>query len=491
MKHSFLVLLCLLASLPAPAETQPAANLSIYTGECRVWRQGKLDDAEVGQPLFAGDSVLTGKESKAELAFLDGTSVRISENARLLVQQADTLRSLKLLWGKLWAKVAKLSSAHSRFQVETPTAVAGVRGTEFRVEVDPDSATRVAVEEGEVEVVQPRLARMVRLAAMRQAFFRRGREPSEPSQFDPSREARWERWSGRAFVKLLKALNGIMDAMERRLKQQEAVMKAAAKLLERAGGARIADPKEVASLRKRVADDQRQWRLLSLRAERRLRQLLILARRVEVEGDPAALGQQAEAAKSRLEALTERRQEMESRISESLEQLERNTGRTDSTGPGGSGPERMTRLAAAARAAQGRLDALEPRLAAAAERLAGFVRDLFEIKQLYPEHPLLARERFFRLRNDYFAFNAQCQGFEYQEFERDAAAQLGAANESSQIARRTPASDPKYGEITRMREEIEGTAQRYKNAVAGVRKVRMAARGLERQLLEIGGLIKQ
>ncbi len=489
MKSILTVLLLITAALTSLAQP-PAANLTIYTGECRVWHQGKEEEAEIGQPLFSGDSVMTGKDSKAEVSFVDGTSVRISERARLVVEQADTLRSLKLILGKLWAKVAKLSSAQGRFQVETPTAVAGVRGTIFRVEVDHNSDTRVAVEEGEVEVTDPRLSpRMVRLAAMRQAYFRRGREPSQPAAFDLTKEPRWERWSGKAFAKLLKSVDAILDAMERRLERQESLLKSAARLRERSGRTGRPDPGETASLRRRVADDQRQWRLLLLRAERRLRQLLILARRVEVEGEPAALGEQADAARSRLDALVQRRQELEAKISEELIKSDRE-GRIEGTGDQASLLDRISSLAAAARAAQGRLDALEPKLSIIIAKLADFARELSEIRQLYPEHPLAAREKFFRLRNDYFAFKLRNHGFDYQEFDRDAAAQQSAAIESSRIARRASTSDQHYGEILRAQEEIERIGQKYRTAAAKVRQVKVAARAFERQLLETAGLIR-
>jgi hypothetical protein len=476
------------AALPALPQ-QPAANLSIYTGECRVWHQGKTDEAEVGQPLFTGDSVMTGKDSKAEVSFMDGTSVRISERTRLVVAQADTLRSLKLLWGKLWAKVAKLSSAQCRFQVETPTAVAGVRGTVFRVEVDPDAATRVAVEEGEVEVSEPRLSpRMVRLAARRQSFFRRGRDPSQPEDFDLAKEPRWERWSGKAFAKLSKSVGGILDAMERRLKQLESLHKSAVRLRERRDAGKL-DAGETSSLRRRFADDQRQWRTLLLRSERRLQQLLILARRVEVDGETSALGEQADAARARLDALVQRRQELEVRISEELESLEQE-GRIDGTGDGASLLDRMSRLAAAARSAQGRLDALEPRLEAVIGRLADFARELAEVRQLYPEHPLIARERFFKLRNDYFAFKLQNHGFEYKEFDRDAAAQRKASFESTLMSRKIQKGDPGYGDCTTKRDEIDAVSQKYTGVMPKVRQIKLASRAIDRQLLEFAGLIR-
>lgn len=55
--------------------------------------------------------------------------------------------------GKIWSLVEKLKNEKSRYEVETPTAIAGVRGTTFMVNVDPEGrSSRIAVVEGEVGV---------------------------------------------------------------------------------------------------------------------------------------------------------------------------------------------------------------------------------------------------------------------------------------------------------------------------------------------------
>ncbi len=59
---------------------------------------------------------------------------------------------VKSFGGFLRAKVSKLGKGSS-FQVETPTAVAGVRGTEFSMDFDPVAGvSKVSVEEGKVAV---------------------------------------------------------------------------------------------------------------------------------------------------------------------------------------------------------------------------------------------------------------------------------------------------------------------------------------------------
>ena len=54
--------------------------------------------------------------------------------------------------GKLWAKVTSAIHGEQKFQVETENAVAGVRGTTFRVDANQDKSVRVRVYDGQVAV---------------------------------------------------------------------------------------------------------------------------------------------------------------------------------------------------------------------------------------------------------------------------------------------------------------------------------------------------
>ncbi|MEZ4271329.1 MAG: FecR domain-containing protein [Myxococcota bacterium] len=48
----------------------------------------------------------------------------------------------RLFVGRLWAKVTSLFSSDSRFEIQTDNAVAGVRGTAFRLVAIPPEALR-------------------------------------------------------------------------------------------------------------------------------------------------------------------------------------------------------------------------------------------------------------------------------------------------------------------------------------------------------------
>jgi hypothetical protein len=86
--------------------------------------------------------------------------------ARLAITEGDFQGQVRngfganLLWGKVWSHVTKaLSGSSSKFEVTTPRAVAGVRGTIFRVDAvqivtatRTSRKTRVRVDEGRVGV---------------------------------------------------------------------------------------------------------------------------------------------------------------------------------------------------------------------------------------------------------------------------------------------------------------------------------------------------
>ncbi len=110
--------------------------------------------------LEAGGTLKTGADSRAELTFPDGSVVRIGPASELKiggdVSFDGKTKSVKveaeLVGGEAWAKVATLVGKDAQFKVKTQNAVAGVRGTVFRVNVDKDEATVVKVYNGSVAV---------------------------------------------------------------------------------------------------------------------------------------------------------------------------------------------------------------------------------------------------------------------------------------------------------------------------------------------------
>ena len=109
--------------------------------------------------INAGQWLQTAKGARAIISFGKEAVITINEDTTLEIKEVavnpdGTIKvSTKLTRGKIWSLVEKLKSEKSRYEVETPTAVAGVRGTTFMVTVNPDGqSSRIGVVEGEVGV---------------------------------------------------------------------------------------------------------------------------------------------------------------------------------------------------------------------------------------------------------------------------------------------------------------------------------------------------
>jgi hypothetical protein len=107
----------------------------------------------------AGNFIRTGEGARAELKFADGSILRLGPASVLRVDVAGVDAKKKeikvgatLVGGKAWANVSKLVGSESSFEVKSANAVAGVRGTVFRINVESDAATLVKVYDGAVAV---------------------------------------------------------------------------------------------------------------------------------------------------------------------------------------------------------------------------------------------------------------------------------------------------------------------------------------------------
>jgi len=140
------------------------AVVVIIQGTARIYAK----EATTGLLLKKGDRVTKDQEiavaerSRIELKFPDGTEMRLSEKSRLKMnelafnKQTDRKNvKVGLSAGKLWAKVKKLITPDSSVEVITQNAVAGVRGTVYRINVEDDKSAMVKVYDGSVYVSNP------------------------------------------------------------------------------------------------------------------------------------------------------------------------------------------------------------------------------------------------------------------------------------------------------------------------------------------------
>jgi hypothetical protein len=109
--------------------------------------------------VLAGTVLKTGPQASATLNWIDGTRLKIGPNSIMTVLKCQINRSngaetsvFRLDAGDILVRVRRLLSGESKFEIQTPTATAGVRGTIFGVHVASDGRTEVEVFEGRVDL---------------------------------------------------------------------------------------------------------------------------------------------------------------------------------------------------------------------------------------------------------------------------------------------------------------------------------------------------
>lgn len=160
----FSVYLILASGVFASDAAGTNAVVTAIQGTTRVYTKGSTKGhlLKKGDILGKEHEVQVAEKSRIEIRFPDGSVMRLSEKTRLKMndisfnKQTDS-KSVKvgLSMGKLWAKVKKLTTSDSTVEVRTSNAVAGVRGTVYRVNVDEDKSATVKVYDGSVYVANP------------------------------------------------------------------------------------------------------------------------------------------------------------------------------------------------------------------------------------------------------------------------------------------------------------------------------------------------
>ncbi len=121
-------------------------------------KRGPWKPLRKGSKLSKKDYLKTDKDSRVEITLPDGSKLRVAENSLIkmksLLSGAGSKKkiNIELKSGKVWATVKKALGGEQKFEIKTENAVAGVRGTIFRVDYHKDAVTVVKVYAGAVAV---------------------------------------------------------------------------------------------------------------------------------------------------------------------------------------------------------------------------------------------------------------------------------------------------------------------------------------------------
>ena len=138
------------------ALAQDEALITLVKGDVKIIRGSEVMPATPAFSFQAGDRVQTGENCQVDVSLNGMAGCRLLAGSEIGLENIskDTMH-LKITSGNAILNLDKLP-AGSSFKVETPTAIAAVRGTQFwgRVEASlPDNpVTTFAVREGTVEI---------------------------------------------------------------------------------------------------------------------------------------------------------------------------------------------------------------------------------------------------------------------------------------------------------------------------------------------------
>jgi len=139
--------------------TGDQALVSLLKGAAQVSKQGKTATSLREKDLLQnGDEVSVGDEAKVEIMLPDRSFARFSDGSRFKILQISgpdagdrSQVNINVALGRSWANVSK-AAGKTNFRLTADNAVAGVRGTIFRMNVNEDKSLMVRVYDGIVQV---------------------------------------------------------------------------------------------------------------------------------------------------------------------------------------------------------------------------------------------------------------------------------------------------------------------------------------------------
>lgn len=120
-------------------------------GESRTRSDALWKEATVKQPLAQGASVRTLDASRMAIVLFDQTQIRLAPNSVMEIKQVSDggarATLLRQSAGRSWSQSKNVPD---KLTVETPTALAAIRGTDWELVVEDDGSSTLTVLSGEV-----------------------------------------------------------------------------------------------------------------------------------------------------------------------------------------------------------------------------------------------------------------------------------------------------------------------------------------------------
>lgn len=141
--------------MTGPAKAQDVGTVVGITGSAQIVAAGQRVPLKPDSAIAIGDRIETDATGRVSLLFIDDTKILVGPNARLtidtvLMQNGGTARRFAVSAASGAFRFISGKSEKSAYEIRTPTATMGIRGTTFDVAVNGRVGTDLALFRGEV-----------------------------------------------------------------------------------------------------------------------------------------------------------------------------------------------------------------------------------------------------------------------------------------------------------------------------------------------------
>jgi ferric-dicitrate binding protein FerR (iron transport regulator) len=180
----------------ATAQAQKAGAVDAVRPQATIQRNVAELPAEKGTDVAWNDLLRTGEQGRVRVLLLDQSLISVGPKSEVRVVQrapASDQGNLELAYGKVRMRLAKQPG--QRFELRTPTAVAGVIGTDFGADASVPGATHFICLEGEVRIsnVDPQIPGTVICRGGYMTDVKAGQPPAEPTPATADHMENWRR----------------------------------------------------------------------------------------------------------------------------------------------------------------------------------------------------------------------------------------------------------------------------------------------------------
>lgn len=209
--------------------TQGVVTCIVGTVRYKSTGQKEFKNLKVNTTVYPGDIIETGSDGRAEIIINRESVVRLKEKTRMELESfrdnaSDNGKTrLGFNAGTIWTKMKRFKDKIARFELELPTAVAGVHGTVYQTSVNTDKSAEVKVFTGEVAVsglpqqagpndaagltevagptevqgpVEVSMETWTQIVtSMQKLSINKNGAPASPEAFEKNPESDWEKWN--------------------------------------------------------------------------------------------------------------------------------------------------------------------------------------------------------------------------------------------------------------------------------------------------------